>query len=280
MPEPLTLECYCPEDLGTTVSGCTIYDIVWHSSGSVINHPYGLHYRIELLSDMPDMPPTLLYSGETASMDVSLGAGFADYWETAVVHLSLTESLIQLLDPASYAQFGAQWSLEVIYRCSDGAGGFFTRSVGACNQGTDQVKCYDDGSLWQALAIGPCGGGGTLFRSASLGTCASLDLYSGDFQPPPGTGTIDVKHSGMVCLCASGGTPQYTFFIKSGRLPAGQALNPQTGCIEGEATGPGSDTVVFGVVDRDGNEAETTCTLIAPCDCQERVDAAIGNDFS
>ncbi len=60
-------------------------------------------------------------------------------------------------------------------------------------------------------------------------------------------GTIGVSYSAT--LSATGGVSPYTWSIISGSLPAGLALNPQTGAISGTPTSAGTSTFIAQVAD-------------------------------
>ncbi len=47
----------------------------------------------------------------------------------------------------------------------------------------------------------------------------------------PPVGYVGLEYG--FCFTATGGTPPYTFSVNSGHLPAGLAINPDTGCITG-----------------------------------------------
>jgi outer membrane autotransporter protein len=60
-------------------------------------------------------------------------------------------------------------------------------------------------------------------------------------------GMVSVPYSQTII--ASGGVAPYTFTVSSGALPAGLALNPQTGAISGTPTSPGTSNFTIAVRD-------------------------------
>ena len=94
------------------------------------------------------------------------------------------------------------------------------------------------------------------YKSTPLGACLSGGIGTADldFVPQPQASMVDIGDSGEICLCATGGSGNYTYSIVSGTLPCGITLNTDTGCLEGEADGKcsGTTSVTFRVTDLGG----------------------------
>ncbi len=94
----------------------------------------------------------------------------------------------------------------------------------------------------------------------SLGVTATR-AFSGAIAPPlltiscgAGPGQIEVTFNGS--CTASGGTPNYTWLIVAGALPAGLTLNSSTGTIGGTPTAAGAYSYTVQVADQ-GSPAQT-----------------------
>jgi hypothetical protein len=76
---------------------------------------------------------------------------------------------------------------------------------------------------------------------------------------PTGAGVVGSPYLAM--LPVSGGQPPYTFSVVSGALPAGLALNTQTGSVSGTPSAPGSFVAQFRVQDSAGEAETASCSL-------------------
>jgi hypothetical protein len=91
--------------------------------------------------------------------------------------------------------------------------------------------------------------------------CNGISLETSGFSPSPSIDGISVLEWGKQ-VCATGGTPPYTYSVIEGYLPGGVTLNSD-GTFSGSPNGqPGSFYVGVQVTDSLGQTASTTCAQV------------------
>lgn len=212
-------------------------------------------------------------------------------WLAAMEGVGITLGVGRSTSSDVFATAGGEFYILATYLCVNPDGVESTETTISTYRGGDEVRCPDNGMG----AVFGSSVAGQWWHSRPLSDCTFISVVtSGGFTAPP---TIPLKSgtgSGEWCLCASGGTtfidseghefaPIYHFEIVSGVLPSGQVLDPDTGCITGEADGvdPGSDSITFRVLDvrsEDGAFADVTCGVILP-GCTGPTVEPVGNSF-
>jgi hypothetical protein len=275
----LTLACVCPGDVNAAI--CT---------------PTGLWLNINTIYVADVFLGGMTGATEFSQIQCSLGAigipgGGGTYhialplswlavWPTIAIHLGFDASLFQ--SPIQYpgATFSWTFNLETDLICVNPiTGDSETQKIFSLNTEMGTNECITGTTIRSFITIGVGSAFGSLFLSTPLGDCNGTSLTEGLFEPDPNSNTtLDTGGtSGDFCLCATGGTAPYRYFLSSGQLPCGETLNGDTGCIEGSPDGTcqGTSSVTFGVIDSAGNQASVTCNLIQHCTSP----AAIGNSF-
>ncbi len=242
----LTLECSC----SANVSLCNLTRLVWrvdviiNQQGSVTaigsitltsgdGHStsvpaVGGHYEVELL-------PISSWAGDTEG------------------HFSIDASTFQT-GPGQHYSIGASDHIDQYYQCINIVTGHSAVTIiPSSSQQDDGVHSCDTGKDDQRST---CQGlNGSLFKSTPLGACNGCSSNVFNYYPTPILEpSIQVDNSGTVCLCATGGTGDYSFSIVAGSLPCGMTLNPATGCITGTADGTcdGTSSITYRVQDSGG----------------------------
>jgi hypothetical protein len=245
----LTLECVC----GPDVSLCNLIDLTWIMDVSV------------------GQVGTI---GATGFLDLDPGGGGgpgmsgfgAGHYEFSLSPTLFTDPTASLRVDASLFQTtpGEHFTISVAdyirqrYNCINAmTGDTRTKVVNAVGTAASTTHCQtgpDTRSICTGLT-------GTLFKSTPLGDCNGCTATLGLYRPKP---ILDVAfnpdNSGSLCLCATGGSGDYSYSIVSGNLPCGQSLNPTTGCIEGTPDGScdGTTSITFRVTDAGGADISST----------------------
>jgi hypothetical protein len=217
-----------------------------------------------------------------------------DYWSTLKVYFNVDSSLFQ--PPTSLpAEWVVGFWIRIRYECRDLATGSLIKvrdkyhaPASGFGGGDGGCECFDiiirtvittDSVAWVDIdgdLNAQAGGSSVSFTSSPLAAICNgcTAAFGPGFNPTPKEQVILLDDRGL-CLHAAGGTGPYTYFVRSGVLPPGITLNPDTGCLEGTATGPGSGAVEFGVIDAVGEQAFVTCDVAASC--RGQVSPAYGN---
>lgn len=285
---PLTLECHC----GDAVTICQVtnvyfeYIAYYNQAGTV-----GYGASIWITKHEVGSSEELLFGDfgiNPGVHSVSLPLGTTDdaAWSTLRVYFNVDSSLFQ--PPTGLP---AQWTIgfwvRLHYECIDLATGRVVKvrdkyhapltSIGSLG-GSGGCVCFDviirtvinsEGVEWidedgdtndQAGAITKS------FTSSPLAAiCNGCTVTFGPGFSPPVKHEIILLDDRLLCLCASGGTEPYRYFVKNGVLPPGLELDGSTGCLTGIPTGPGTQGIEFGVMDYDFNEAYATCNVSQGC---------------
>lgn len=110
-------------------------------------------------------------------------------------------------------------------------------------------------SLFTITAVDSGGNSGNHSYAVNVGSGAALTLT----PPTLPNGAQGSPYSQTVS--ASGGSGPYTFAVIAGALPAGLALNPNTGVISGTPTGSGASSFTVGATDSVGNTGNQPYTV-------------------
>jgi hypothetical protein len=251
----LSLFCLCAPN----ASICTITSLVLKGNFSADDPGIGATYNFGIFGTGVSEPAVVGASGPVSiDLNITLSplSSWVAAWGTLVACLSMDASLHQVPSPpgSQVQTAGAVYYIEQNYQCTDLITGAVTNYTAQARDTQGDVSDCPDGSLYRGRVFG--GGGainGIFFKSTPLGACLSgaIGICVGNFRPLPQPNAINVDKSGMICLCASGGSGVLTYSIVEGQLPCGQTLNPSTGCIEGSPDGscPGTDQITFKVMD-------------------------------
>jgi len=267
----LTLDCVCSGNAST----CTIkqlmmvIDIVRYSVGTGVS---AIHY-LTVFADPDDSaaPSFELIDPAGGSFHFDLAIeDWLDHWPTFTVELRNEQTLSQNPSPpfSSYERFIASYRIEQHYECVNAATGEVSKTVLRAYTVTPDIpptNCEPAPTDIRAVCWAGRGVGSIFFKSSPFASCFGCTIRDYDFQPSPDTNTtIQIAESEEVCLCATGGTGDYQYSILDGKLACGRELDPDTGCITGtpDGTCPGSDTIMFGVVDRGGRTTEDGPVII------------------
>jgi hypothetical protein len=197
----------------------------------------------------------------------SVGAGVLDpvVWSTLGVSFGINASLFQPYDPNPAIWTVTCW-VRIDYNCVDPVSGLPVKSmsVHVSPTGSGSGQCLIPGETNPRSVVSGGGGSGVakMYTSTPLGVCSGSGILMAGFGPVPNYSTP--YPPGKICLCASGGTPPYTYSINQGVLASGLTLNPSTGCIEGTADGSGNagtPFMGFGVADSAGGHATNTAQM-------------------
>lgn len=265
---PLTLDCVCP-DAGAL---CVLTELNWiveweHTGDLVLSGSVDLTWTNH---DGSDGAATTAGGTGSSSSTQSLPTDL--HWDSLQVKITGGFHGSQSADPTKYGLFNAKWYIEQVYTCSDPEGGDdITWSKRSYPTEHDDAECLNGSGLREG-AVFASGGAGyvLLYFNGPDPPCASGsdNVSIGHFWPSPENETVNGDTSG-ICLCPDGGNEPYLFAIAEGQLPGGQTLDPHTGCISGEpdASSPGSDTLVFTVMDssRPPDMASVTCNFLRHC---------------
>lgn len=280
--DPLLLECFCGGD--SVVQPCSISEVrlFLNLIGSGEHQPI-VGWSISYAGGTP------ITGTGTGLVDISLtplvdwltnwNSIAIEFWieSTAVVARTAQPSGVIMGIPMLFATF----------QCTDPTGSSVVASgsdtcYGTASPNPDVEDCDDDVDHVVALrAVGNDSNFvGLLFKSSPLNSCTETPhVVISNFLPNPTAAHrfLLTSSDDTWCLCASGGTPPYKFFLADGALPCGQTLNQSTGCVEGAKTDSNcepSNTLTFQVQDAGLNVAMVTCSYIQPCGVEE-----FGNDM-
>lgn len=291
---PLTLECYCDDNVVVCQLAALYFEFYadYEEFG-----PNGASSAIELTHNPTGTSEdSLVFATDPSngphSVSIPLGIAGLVEWTSLKVHVTFASSLFQPPSSAPARLVLTFW-IRLLYDCIDLATGMVVKQksihaapgvdIGFSPDGSctcfdviERVRIVPNGIEWvDADGERNREGGvvGLLWTSSPLGSCYGCTVSFGPgFIPRPKDQIIDIDGSGgPICVCASDGTAPYHFFVRSGQLPPGLTLNGDTGCLEGDATGPATEDVEFGVIDADGSEASVTCVFGKGCEAEQVV---------
>jgi len=260
---PLTLECTCSGqvticDLTELILfGEIKIDLVADTHGTTVEALINL----ELFAAGGSVSQAVCFSCGAGTFEISLSPSiWVPNWDTMFTRFSMDASTNQIGDPlySAYAEYGIGIGIEQRYTCVDVMTGEVThRTVLAQHDGGQYTECRTGGDVLRGFIYSNSGGfSGMFFRSSPLGACFSggISLDALNWHPVPEQTKIEVDSEQSFCLCATGGTGDYTYEIIEGNLPCGQTLNTKTGCTEGlpDGTCAGSTNIKFRVTDGGG----------------------------
>ncbi len=257
---PLTVECTCSADAANCrISTLTlVLNIVDSLSGTP---PIEAIHVLTIVGDPGDpMGPTMTLDVTPGDYSIDLPLDtWGPKWNTITVQLETTATSSQVPSPAysAYDFFRATYHIDQHYACLnvetsvDSGWDVTSYSLAAAPQtfceptvGDIHMLCYAGKSV-----------NSVFYKSQPLSSCIGCTASDTGFQPGiNSTASVDPKNSAQICICATGGSGNYSYSIVAGSLPSGQTLNPDTGCIEGAADKdhPGSPTITFRVTDLGG----------------------------
>ncbi len=255
----LILECICSPD----ASICVLTQAVYNVESSVFQLGTIGAEVILTLSDSDGGFVTLFEPHGKYSIDLLPLSRVVENFGSLVVTLFMDASLFQKPDPP-YSQYQTwdilRW-ITLIYQCTNLVTGSVTHLsvISTPINSGGYVECKT-GEIIRGFVNGSFNA--AFYYSSPLGACFSggISSFDDDFEPSPDGGMMNIDDSGQICLCATGGSGNYTYSIIDGSLPCGVTLNQQTGCLEGESDGtcPGTKNVTFRVTDAGaGGETST-----------------------
>ncbi len=256
----LTLQCICSPD----ASVCTLTSLVWNVEVITFNGG-GVAMDAENILTLYHSTGAYvqLVSPAAGSYAFSIPLSAVSDWGSIGVSIFMDASAFQKPDPpgSSYFSFGAFYSIDQHYLCINlVTGEASTKTINARAENLGPTEKCQTGDLLRGLVDG--GISSILYASTPLGDCLSGGLATNDttFQPDPSHNTYNIDESGGICLCATGGSGDYTYSIIAGSLAGGQSLNPDTGCIEGTPDGitPATKQITFRVTDLGGGDQTST----------------------
>lgn len=257
---PLLVECSCSADTSNCrISTLTlVIDITEKFSGIT---PIGATHTLTIWGDQssPTAPTiTLDVTPGSYSIDLPL-IDWGPLWNTILVQLETGSSELQVPVPAfsAYDLFKTSYRIDQHYACTNvetsADNGWDIAAYSTKAQ--DSTICEPVPGDIRTLCWAGRGVNSVFYKSAPLSSCEGCTITDTNFQPGiNSTAQVDPGHSSEICLCATGGSGNYTYSIVEGNLPCGQKLNPDTGCIEGspDKSCAGSPTITFRVTDLGG----------------------------
>ncbi len=255
---PLLVECSCSADVANCGISTLTLDLTvteTFAGTPAISASHGL-----TIFANPNDP-----AAPTITLDVTPGdylidlplTDWAPLWNTIAVELETEASTTQVPSPpySAYDQFTATYRIIQHFACLnvetsvDSGWDAYSYTISAdppteCNPGEIRVLCYAGHGV-----------NSIFYKSTPLGDCQGCTIFDRNFQPGiQSTANVDPKNSAQICICATGGSGNYSYSIVAGNLPCGQTLNADTGCIEGapDKSCPGSPTITFRVTDLGG----------------------------
>jgi hypothetical protein len=265
----LTLDCVCPgADIG--VCELTALTFVVSISETLFGSPTIEADHTLVLYANPDDPsaPTITISEATSaelSFDLPL-ADWADLWTHYVVELTTVSSALQVPVPAfsAYDKIWATYYIRQDYLCTNGATSANTHPVANAytKDPQDFTQCETSPGDLRCVCYAGQGVGSLFYKSSPLGLCNGCVISDQQFEPVvDAAAKVDIN-SGNWCLCATGGSGNYSYGLGEGQLPCGLSLDPTSGCITGVANGKcaGTPLFKFNVLDLSSQETATvTC---------------------
>lgn len=278
---PLAIECFCEDD--PEVNFCTLSEMSFVMEvvgGGTCG--FGIHAEWELYSDTEQLLVDAGNSNNAQIYEYDIDIAYQDeeLWNQIELRVEIFESALQLPQDGCFASMGFRWHIKQTYTCSlDGDITTF-EIFSFSTTGGGGIDCTQDDTIKWNLSGGDSAAVGLLFRSSPLGSCneGPTELFFSGFAPPPEETIINLDEGGQVCVCATGGTPPYRFYVISGVLPNGGILDPETGCIStGQSISNIGGDVTIGVIDSVGDTASVSCNFQKGCcDCDS---LAIENVF-
>lgn len=264
--EPLSLECSCPEVAGTQ---CALIALEVVSSGAA-----GVGFTASTISGGPG----------GAELSLSVGAetiqtpGPVADWLAALPGLCWTFAIDRSLFSFENEASSAQVQIRGKYSCGDvddlGNPKYYYINANPLMGGGDECSL---GGIRSFVLMYPGNAFGVQFFSTPLGACNGSSVTGCGWTSLDPITLKAGQSAGDWCLCATGGSyyidtetsevvtpPQRSYSIAEGRLASGLTLDPDTGCLTGEADDqdPGTPTITFRVLDElspTGAYADVTC---------------------
>ncbi len=244
----LTLECICSPDAAV----CVLSQLVWVVDAFISRQGTIGALNILTLNCAGGTFSTIANPEGHYEIDLPVEAT-VENWSSLGVSLSMDASLMQVPYPrfSQYYATSVNYSIRQYYRCHNLITGAISKLNIISHTANPGASDLCEGGN-RGVVTG--GIGSIIYLSTPLGDCLSGALSTRDteFQPPPQIdNTVSIGDSSQICLCATGGSGNYSYSIVSGELPCGITLNQSTGCLVGEANGdcPGTTSIVFRVTD-------------------------------
>ncbi len=267
---PLLVECSCSSD----VSNCKISTLTLelNITESFAGTPGVDAIHVLTILGSPSDPDAPVYILDVSPGDYSIDLPLEDWgplWNTITVELETGQSLFQVPSPpfSSYDLFRASYYIKQHYACLNVATGI--------DSGWDvdsyttvpnrQTVCEPSSGDIRVLCFAGRGVNSVLYKSTPLADCQGCSTADQSFKPGiNSTSQINPVHSAQICLCATGGSGNYTYSIVTGNLPSGVTLNADTGCIEGspDKGKSASPTITFRATDYGGAGAPVGSTVV------------------
>ncbi len=219
-------------------------------------------YSLTLFADPddPDAPVIFLFNpvGGSYMFDLSI-ADWADRWNFFKVELRSEETASQVPAPpfSAYESFSAKYRIDQVFECVNASTAAVTSGVVSSytTEPDEPTSCEPTPGDLRNVCYAGQGVSSLIYKSTPLGACNGCTITDSNFQPAlDNVQQVEASESAEICLCATGGTGDYSYSILDGSLACGRSLDEQTGCITGDPddTCPGSPTITFGVFDRGG----------------------------
>ncbi len=261
---PLTLNCVCPD---ADIAVCELTALTWVLTldESFVGSPIITASHTLVLwanKDDPAAPAIVLIDPTFGIYEYDLPiADWAPLFDKWMVELSTTSSLYQVPDPAfsAYDQMWAGYYIRQDFICTNPANPDATTNQSEksySSEPQDSTRCEPLTGDLRVICYAGQGVGSLFYKSTSLSTCGGCTITDKTFSPPAvAVPKVDIS-SGNWCLCASGGSGNYSYEQVKGQLPCGMSVDQNSGCIVGIANGKcaGTKEFEFSVVDLNTHE--------------------------
>ncbi len=242
----LTLECSCSPN----ITLCNLVTMTWHLKVTIAQDGPVAAQAVIILSSGVATPIEVFLNSPADQGDYVFDLHPLADWVDPVATIAIDSSLFQI-GPGNYDIQSSDF-IEQKYQCINVVNGAITYTIITANPsaGSDVQKCVT-GTDTRSVCVGISG---TLFKSTPLGACNGCSADQTDYVPSPKLDVTVDTGDGNVCLCATGGSGDYSYSIVAGNLACGQNLNPTTGCITGTPDGSceASSSITFRVTDTGG----------------------------